>query len=113
MSSELSNIGYEYIKLCDEIKQANDNLKQIKDKKKALHEKILATMAENNITELPLSNGTIFLDKKDKKAAINKKNIVNSLRDFCQGDLSKADEIASTVLENIPKKQIHKIRVDN
>ena len=112
MSSELNEIGYQYIRLCDEIKQANDSLKQKKDQKKALHEKILTTMAENNIAELPLANGTIFLDKKDKKAAMNKKNIVDSLKEFCNGDLSKANEIASTVLENIPKKQIHKIRVD-
>ena len=113
MASELKDIGFEYIKICDDIKQANDNLQQKKDKKKALHEKILSTMAENNILELPLTNGTIFLDKKDKKAAMNKKNIVNSLKDFCNGDVTKADEIASTVLNNIPKKQIHKIRIDN
>ena len=81
--------------------------------KKALHEKILKTMAENQITELPLTNGTIFLDKKEKKAPVNKKNIVNSLREYCEGDLTRADEIDSTVLNNIPKKQIHKIRVDS
>jgi len=113
MSSELSTIGYEYIKICEEIKQANDSLKQKKDLKKALHEKILKTMAESNIAELPLSNGTIFLDKKEKKEPLNKKNIVNSLREYCDGDMTRADKIASTVLGNIPKKQILKIRVDN
>ena len=113
MSTELNDIGFQYIKLCDEIKQSNDSLKQKKDQKKALHEKILSTMADKNIPELSLANGTIFLDKKDQKAAMNRKNIVNSLREYCKGDLSKADEIASTVLNNITKKQIHKIRVDN
>ena len=65
MSSDLSLIGFEYIKICDDIKQANDALKQKKNKQKELKSKLLKTMAEKNIPELALSNGTIHLDKKD------------------------------------------------
>jgi len=110
---DLSTMGYEYIKVINEIKDANDRLKQHKEKKKQLHEKILSTMAEKNISELPLSNGTIFLDKKEKKEGLNKKNIVNSLREYCEGNVVEADRIANAVMSNLPKKKINKIRVDS
>jgi hypothetical protein len=110
---DLNIIGHEYIKINNEIKQHNDELKQKREKKKQLQDKILSIMADKNISELPLSNGTIFLDKKEKKEALNKKNIVNSLKDFCKGDSIEADRIANIVLSNLPKKKISKIRIDS
>ena len=110
--SSIEDLGFQYIKICNEIKEANDKLKQIKSKKKDLNTKILSTMAEKNISEVNLSNGTIFLDKKEMKESINKKNIIKSLESYCEGNTTEADRIANAVLKNIPKKKINKIRVD-
>ena len=113
MSSELSEIGFEYIKVCDEIKQANDALKQKKSKQKELKSKLLKVMAEKNIPELNLSNGTIHLDKKDSKESLNKKSISSSLKDYCKGNETEANRIAGEIMKNIPKKVVHKLRVDS
>lgn len=111
MAKELSEIGFEYIKLCDEIKQFNDSLKMKREEQKQLKSKLLKNMAENNIPEISLPNGTIYLDKKDNNEAINKKSISKSLEShYNENDVEK---IVNLVLQNRPKKIIHKIRVDS
>lgn len=111
MSDELSVIGFEYIEICDEIKAFNKNLKTKKEKQKNLKNKLLSIMADKNIPELALSNGTIFLDKKDNKQSLNKQIISSTLKEHYNE--TEADKIATIVLENQPKKIVNKIRIKN
>lgn len=109
MSEELSTIGFEYIQICDEIKAFNKSLKTKKEKQKNLKTKLLNIMAEKNIPELALSNGTIFLDKKDSKQTLNKQVMSSALKEHYNE--TEAEKIATIVFENQPKKIVNKIRI--
>ena len=108
--SDLSQLGAEYIKICQELKEVNEKLKAQKDKKKALNDKIVELMSENGKAELALSGGTIKLDKKNKPEGVNKKSILTAICDKYNGTV--ADDIADMVMKNRPKKESRSLKLD-
>ena len=109
MANELNQIGFQYIQITEEIKKVNRSLKTKKEQQKNLKTKIMNIMADKNIPELSLSNGTIYLDKKDSKQTLNKQVMSKTLKEHYNE--SEAEKIAKIVFDNQPKKIVNKIRI--
>ena len=107
----LSELGTQYITITEEIKEHNAKIKEKKEKKKQLMEQIIEKMVSSNTPELILSCGTIVCEKKSKPETLNKKNIKDSLLEYCGGNSVEADKIAGVVMANRPKKEKNNLKI--
>ena len=108
--SELNELATEYLKISQELKEAQDKMKVQRDRKKALNDKIVELMNTTNKAEVSLSSGTIKLDKKKKPEGVNKKSIMSAVSEkYGNND---ANEIADLVMKNRPKKEALSLKVD-
>ncbi len=109
--SELNELASEYLKICQELKEAQEKLKAQRDRKKALNDKIVELMNTTNKGEVSTSSGTIKLDKKQKPEGVNKKTIMSAVSEkYGNND---ANEIADMVMKNRPKKESLSLKVDS
>ena len=110
MYMDLKTIAEEYLKVCDELKEVNESLKDKKDKKKVLMDSLLKGMVEQNVQSIPSTAGTIHLDEKKSKSGLNKNNITSSLKEIYQND--EVTKITNHLLTNRSIKKINKLRVE-
>ena len=82
---ELVNIIKQWIEVDDNLKEINNSAKLLKNKKKILSSSLLNIMKENDIDCFDINSGKIVYCKSKTKAAINKKNLLETLEKYFEG----------------------------
>lgn len=92
------------VKIDNEIRelQKQQNLRKIEKKKTTT--KIMDVMKQNQIDCFDIKDGQIMYKKKTSKQAITKKVLLSLLGTFFEGDVTKAEEINTFIMENREEK---------
>tara|TARA_A100001015_G_C14485416_1_gene517169 strand:+ start:173 stop:559 length:387 start_codon:yes stop_codon:yes gene_type:complete len=109
--SEIKNITDEFVevvkswvKLDDDIKQKNEDIKELKTEKKEYEMFILEYMDKINESVINISDGKLRKNKSLTKSPLKQEFIQNALLDITN-DSVKAMEITKYILENRPKTE--------
>jgi coenzyme F420-reducing hydrogenase alpha subunit len=90
----------EWVKLDNDIRKLQKEIAQRKNDKKTLSTTLIDVMKKNEIDNFDISNGQICYNKKNIKKPITKKTLLDILAKFYKGDLLKASETNSFILDN-------------
>ena len=93
-----------WVKIDNEIRelQKQQNLRKIEKKKTTT--KIMEIMKQNQIDCFDIKDGRIIYKTKSSKQAITKKVLLSLLGSFFEGDVTKAEEINTYIMENREEK---------
>lgn len=105
-----------WIKIDNEIKQLQKEMKKRNENKKKISKELMEVMQTNQIDCFDLKNETIVYSKKNVKKPINQKMLLNVLSEYYEGDILKATEMKNYInehreiktCENIVKKSLSK-----
>jgi coenzyme F420-reducing hydrogenase alpha subunit len=90
----------EWVKLDNDIRKLQKEIAQRKNDKKTLSTTLIDVMKKNEIDNFDISNGQICYNKKNVKKPITKKALLDILSKYYKGDLLKASEANSFILDN-------------
>jgi hypothetical protein len=99
---QLINAIKEWVKLDNEIKALQSELKTRKNKQKKVADLLMETMKNENIDGVDLNNGKeqLCYSKRTVKKPITKTILLNILSKYYNGDSEKASEVNTFILEN-------------
>lgn len=89
-----------WVKIDNEIRSLNSEVKSRKKEQKTISQSLMNVMKTNNIDEFELNDGKITYNKKNVKKPITKKALVSILSKYYDGNLQKAIELNSFILDN-------------
>jgi Family of unknown function (DUF5760) len=90
----------EWVRIDNEIRDLQGEVNKRKTEKKKISNKLIETMRENEIDCFDINDGQIIYSKKNVKKAITKKILLDILSKYYKGNLDKAEELQSFILEN-------------
>jgi seryl-tRNA synthetase len=90
----------DWVKLDNDIRKLQKELKQRKDEKNKTSALLMETMKKNEIDCFDINNGQICYNKKTVKKPITKKILMDILSKFYKGDTLKASEVNNFILDN-------------
>jgi hypothetical protein len=90
----------EWVRLDNEIKALKKEEKSRKTEKKTLNDTLIELMRTNEIDCVDIKDGQICYNQKTIKKPITKKNLLNILSKYYQGDIDKAEIVNDFILEN-------------
>jgi hypothetical protein len=90
----------EWVKLDNEMRALKKEEEQRKNDKKKVSELLMTIMREHEIDCFDIKDGQICYSKKSVKKPITKKNLLNILSKYYNGDLLKASEMNEFILDN-------------
>lgn len=90
----------DWVKLDNEIRKLQKEIKQRKDEKAKTSTILMETMKKNEIDCFDINNGQICYTKKNVKKPITKKVLLDILSKYYKGDVLKASEINNFILDN-------------
>jgi len=90
----------EWVKLKKEIKKLQKELLNKKNEKKRISTSLMEIMNKNEIDCFDINNGQICYTKKNIKKPITKKVLLDILSKYYKGDVLKASELNTFILEN-------------
>ena len=90
----------EWVKLDNEIRELKKQEKVRKKTKDELSKSLMEIMKSNEIDEFDINQGKIVYRKKNVKKPINKKNLLDILSKYYDGDLASASKVSTFILEN-------------
>ena len=90
----------EWVKLDNDIRKLQKEIKQRKAEKTKTSTVLMETMKKNEIDCFDINNGQICYTKKNIKKPITKKVLLDTLAKYYKGDLLKASEINNFILDN-------------
>jgi len=90
----------EWVKLDNEIRELKKQEKVRKKTKDELSKSLMEIMKSNEIDEFDINQGKIVYKKKNVKKPINKKNLLDILSKYYDGDLASASKVSTFILEN-------------
>jgi hypothetical protein len=100
-----------WMKIEQEMKLLQKELKERRDKKTELTKKLVEIMKTNDIDCFDLSEGKIIYTKNNVKCPLNKTYLMNSLNKyFANNPNIKTDEIGKFIMENRETKTKESIR---
>ena len=90
----------EWVKIDNELKalKTEENLRK-KDKKE-INDTLIELMRSNEIDCVDIKDGQICYSQKSIKKPITKKNLLNILAKYFQGDIDKAEHANDFILDN-------------
>jgi len=99
---QLINAIKEWVKLDNEIKTLQSELKSRKAKQQKVSELLMETMKKENIDGVELNNGKdqLCYTKRTIKKPITKSVLLNILSKYYQEDTTKAFEVNTFIFEN-------------
>jgi hypothetical protein len=99
---QLINAIKEWVKLDNEIKALQLELKTRKEKQKKVSDVLMETMKKENIDGVDLNNGKeqLCYSRRTIKKPITKPVLLNILSKYYKGDSEKASEVNTFILEN-------------
>lgn len=109
---QLINAIKEWVKLDNEIKTLNSELKTRKLKQKKVSDSLIETMKKENIDGVEINNGkdNLAYTKRSVKKPITKGLLMNILSKYYDGDITKATEINNFILENREETTVETIK---
>ena len=90
----------EWVRIDNEIRELKKQEKLRKDKQKEISKTLMETMKENDIDEFDINQGKIVYKKKNIKKPITKKNLLEILSKYYNGDLVSASNMNKFIMEN-------------
>ena len=101
ITEEFVEIVKNWVKIDDEIRQKNNEIKELKDEKKEYETFILEFMQNNNENVINISDGKLRVNKSTTKSGLKQESIQNSLFDLTR-DPNKALQMTKYILDNRP-----------
>lgn len=101
ITEEFVEIVKNWVKIDDEIRQKNNEIKELKDEKKEYETFILEFMQNNNENVINISDGKLRVNKSTTKSGLKQENIQSSLFDLTR-DPNKALQMTKYILDNRP-----------
>ena len=99
-----------WIQMDNEIKEFQKEIKERKDKKKEITDKLLHVMKDNEIDCFDINGGQLIYSKTKVKAPLNKNNLMSALLSFYQEDASQAEKLSTFLMETREEKIKESIR---
>lgn len=99
----------EWVRVDNEMKILQKELNQRKIEKKTFSVTLIDIMRKNEIDCFDINNGQLIYNKKSFKKPISKKELLNVLSKYFEGDVSRANELNSYILNSrteITKEEI-------
>jgi len=90
----------EWVKLDNEIRELKKQEKVRKKTKDELSKSLMEIMKSNEIDEFDINQGKIVYKKKNVKKPINKKNLLDILSKYYDGDLASAVKLNTFIMDN-------------
>jgi|SRR6056300_968044 len=90
----------EWVKLDNEIRELKKQEKVRKKTKDELSKSLMEIMKSNEIDEFDINQGKIVYKKKNVKKPINKKNLLDILSKYYDGDLASAAKLNTFIMDN-------------
>lgn len=108
---QLINHIREWVKIDEEIRTLNSEIRSRRDKKKRLTSELVDVMKNNEIDCFDINNGKLIYSKNKVKSPLNKKTLMVALQKFYNDDAEAQkmtdyllDSRDETVKENIRRK---------
>ena len=101
ITEEFVEIVKNWVKIDDEIREKNNQIKELKDEKKEYETFILEFMQSNHENVINISDGKLRVNKSTTKAALKQESIQSSLFDLTR-DPNKALQMTKYILDNRP-----------
>ncbi len=99
--TELITLIKEWKQLDDELKLIQKNIKERKDKKKILSEKLVKIMKNNEIDCFDINNGKLLYTKTKVKTTINKNYLLEIMSHYFKDDDNvEIDKVTDYILDN-------------
>ena len=99
-----------WIQMDNEIKEFQKEIKERKDKKKEITDKLLHIMKDNEIDCFDINGGQLIYSKTKVKAPLNKNNLMSALLSFYQEDATQAEKLSTFLMETREEKIKESIR---
>ena len=90
----------EWVKLDNEIRELKKQEKIRKKKQDELSKSLIEIMKSNEIDEFDINQGKIVYKKKNVKKPITKKNLLDILSKYYDGDLMSASKLNTFIMDN-------------
>jgi Family of unknown function (DUF5760) len=90
----------DWVRLDNEARTLQNELKKRKNEKKQVSMSLIELMKQNEIDCFDIKDGQICYTRKNIKKPITKKVLMDTLSKYFQGDLLKAGEVNSFIIEN-------------
>jgi len=90
----------EWVKMDNEIRELKKQEKTRKKKQDELSKKLMEIMKSNEIDEVDINQGKIIYKKKNVKKPITKKNLLEILSKYYNGDLTSASKLNTFIMDN-------------
>lgn len=90
----------EWISLDNEIRTLQKEQKKRRDKKKEVSESLIDFMKENEVDCFEIKDGNLSYVKQNVKKPITKKNLLEILSKYYDGDIFKATEMNEFIMNN-------------
>ena len=97
---ELLNNVRNWITIDNEIRTLQKEQKIRREKKKAISENLIEFMKNNEIDCFAINDGNLSYVKRNVKKPINKKNLLEILAKYFDGDLLKANDMNEFIMDN-------------
>jgi hypothetical protein len=98
--TELVGSIKEWIRLDNEIRNLNKEIRDRKTQMTKISQNLMSTMKDNNIDEFNVKEGKLIYSKKQVKKPITKKYLTDVLLKYYKGDDEQATELNSFINEN-------------
>ena len=98
--TELVGSIKEWIRLDNEIRNLNKEIRDRKTQMIKISQNLMSTMKDNNIDEFNVKEGKLIYSKKQVKKPITKKYLTDVLLKYYEGDDEQATELNSFINEN-------------
>jgi hypothetical protein len=90
----------DWVRLDNEARTLQNELKKRKNEKKKVSLSLIELMKQNEIDCFDIKDGQICYTQKNMKKPITKKVLMDTLSKYFQGDVLKAGELNSFILEH-------------
>jgi len=108
----LIKIVKEWVKIDNELKQLRKEINIRKKKEKEISSELMNVMKRYEIDEFNITGGKIMYTKRNVKKPINKKNLIQILSNYFEGNYEKANDINNYIMDNreevIKESIVHK-----
>jgi hypothetical protein len=103
----------DWVKIDNEIKLLNLELSKRKTEKKKISDLLIHTMKSNEIDVFDINNGKIVYSQRTVRKPITKKNLLDILSKYYEGDMNEAEQVNNFILENrevvVKDNLVHKL----
>jgi hypothetical protein len=109
LSDEFIENIKQWLMLDDKVREISKSLKELKQMKKALHEKLLISMEKNEVSELKAGNGKLRYSVSKTKEPLKYESIEEGLLKYFDDDAQKVTEIWDSISNN--RKVVERKRI--